>query len=65
MRSLNIAIPDEAATKLAELAAREFRRPKEQAALLIVDGLRRAGLEAELRSDEMVAAVPSVTERRS
>ena len=52
MRSLNVAIPDEAAERLRELAAREFRGPRQQAAILIIEGLRRAGFDVELRSAE-------------
>ena len=45
-------IPDDAATKLAELARREFRAPRQQAAILILAGLQRAGLDPDQRSEE-------------
>jgi len=45
MRSIYIAIPDEAADKLRELARREFRAPRQQAAILVIAGLRRARLD--------------------
>jgi hypothetical protein len=51
MRSIYIAIPDHAATQLRVLASREFRSPRQQAAILF-DGLRRAGLTVELHSKE-------------
>ncbi len=35
---------------LGELAIREYREPDDQAAYLIVDGLRRAGILTEERS---------------
>jgi len=35
---------------LAELAIREYREPADQAAYLIVDGLRRAGILTDDRS---------------
>lgn len=44
MRSLYIAIPDEAALKLRELARRELRAPRQQAAILVLEGLERAEL---------------------
>ena len=44
MRALYVPIPDERARRaLIELAEREFRDPRDQAALLVVEGLRRAG----------------------
>ena len=52
MRSIYIAIPDDAADKLRELARREFRAPWQQAAVLVLAGLRRAGLDPELRSED-------------
>jgi hypothetical protein len=42
MRSLYVPLPSEAVERLRELASREFRDPKAQAAVLILDGLRRA-----------------------
>lgn len=47
MRSIYIAIPDDAADKLRELARREFRAPRQQAAILVLAGLERAGLDSE------------------
>lgn len=46
MRSVYIALPESALDRLAELARREMRDPKAQASWLILDGLRRAGLDA-------------------
>jgi hypothetical protein len=42
VRSFKIAIPDDAADRLRELAAQEYRRPREQAAAIVVAALRRA-----------------------
>ena len=42
-----VPLPEGAAERLRELARREVRDPKEQAAWLILDGLRRAGLDPE------------------
>ena len=47
MTSLYIAIPTEAAEKLRELAQRERRSPRNQAAVLVIAGLARAGLGVE------------------
>ncbi len=46
MRSIYIAIPDDAAAKLRELARREFRAPRQQAAVLVLRGPERAGLDS-------------------
>jgi hypothetical protein len=47
-------IPDDAATKLAELARREFRAPRQQAAILILAGLKSAGLDPDERTTDPV-----------
>ena len=54
MHSIYIAIPDDAADKLRELARREFRAPRQQAAILILAGLKRAGLDPDQRPEEAV-----------
>ncbi|MGA2514284.1 MAG: hypothetical protein ABSG37_11790 [Candidatus Limnocylindrales bacterium] len=61
MRSIYIAISDDAADKLRELAQREFRAPRQQATVLVLEGLRRAGLDPTLPYDE--GAEPSVATR--
>jgi hypothetical protein len=58
MRSINVPLPEDGARQLVELARREFRQPREQAAALIVDGLKRAGLEVESASAERAALAP-------
>ena len=55
MRSIYVPLPEGTADRLRELARRELRDPKEQAAWLILDGLRRAGLDVELESRERAA----------
>jgi len=52
MRTIYVPLPEGAADRLRELADRELRDPKSQAAVLILDGLRRAGLTVELQSKE-------------
>lgn len=54
MRSIYIAIPDEAADQLRELARREFRAPRQQAAILVLEGLERAGLDQGERLNRLV-----------
>lgn len=58
MRSIYVPLPDGAGDRLRELARRELRDPREQAAWLILDGLRRAGMEPEHRAPERVALAP-------
>ena len=55
MRAIYVSLPEGAAEKLLELARREVRDPREQATWLVLDGLRRAGLDPELRTDEVAA----------
>ncbi len=44
MRSIYVPLPEGTADRLWELARRELRDPKAQAAVLILEGLERAGL---------------------
>ncbi len=41
MRTYTIAIPQEAAEKLSALAAREYRRPRDQASILLIEALEQ------------------------
>jgi hypothetical protein len=63
MRSIYIAIPDDAAEKLRELARREFRAPRQQAAILVLAGLKHAGLDADERPEDPVAPPVSTLDR--
>ena len=60
MRSIYIAIPEQAAEQLRSLAAREYRSPRQQAAILLIDGLRKAGFDVELRTAERAALIAPV-----
>jgi hypothetical protein len=42
VRSINLATPDDAAAKLAELARRDYRAPRQQATALLVEAIERA-----------------------
>jgi hypothetical protein len=42
MRRLTIAIPNDAGAKLSELARRDFRAPRHEAAALLVEAIERA-----------------------
>ena len=54
MRSFYVPLPEAAADRLRELATRELRDPKAQAAVLILEGLRRAGLPVDVETAERV-----------
>lgn len=56
MRTLYVPLPDAAVDRLVELARREFREPKAQASVLILEGLRRAGLDPERRPAQAAQA---------
>jgi hypothetical protein len=56
VRSIYVPLPEGATDRLWELARREMRDPKAQAAVLILDGLRRAGLSVESDHRERVVA---------
>jgi predicted transcriptional regulator len=47
MRSITLAIPDATAAKLAELARRQYRAPRQQAAALLVEEIERAWMVAQ------------------
>ncbi len=49
MHSISIAIPAEAADRLRELARRERRSPRQQAAVLVLAGLDREGVAPNSR----------------
>jgi hypothetical protein len=51
MRSLNLAIPEDDAQQLERLAERNFRRPRDEAALLLVNAVRRAALDLTAREE--------------
>ena len=48
MRAIYVPLPEGAADRLRELARREMRDPREQAAWLILAGLKAAGLDIDL-----------------
>jgi hypothetical protein len=52
LHSINLAILEDVARQLERLAEREFRRPRDEAALLLVQAVRRAALDLSLRSEE-------------
>jgi hypothetical protein len=62
MRAIYVPLPEGTADRLRELADRELRDPKSQAAVLILDGLRRAGLAVEETKRER-AALTRVSDR--
>jgi len=58
MRAIYVPLPEGVADRLRELARREMRDPREQAAWLILDGLRRSELDPDLRTSEHKALAP-------
>lgn len=52
MRSLNLVIPEDVAEQLERLAERDFRRPRDEAALLLVQAVRRATLDLSVRPED-------------
>jgi hypothetical protein len=44
MPRLSIVLPEEEHRALCDLAVREWREPRSQAAVLLLEGLRRAGI---------------------
>jgi hypothetical protein len=55
LRTIVVPLPEEATDPLRELARRELRTPKAQACVVILEGLRRAGMDPGLRSGERAA----------
>lgn len=47
MQVLTVAIPDDVNDQLRELAHREFRRPRDQASVLLIEAVRRAVADPE------------------
>jgi hypothetical protein len=45
MRGLTLAIPDDVNDELREIAVREFRRPRDQASVLLIEAIRRVSAE--------------------
>lgn len=58
IRTIVVPVPEDAADQLRDLARRELRTPRAQACLLILEGLRRAGMKPEGRSED--GAPPAV-----
>ena len=47
MRVLTLAIPDDVNDELREIAVREFRRPRDQASVLLIAAIRRVSAEQD------------------
>ncbi len=59
MKSITLAIPENTAAKLAELARRQYRAPRQQAAVMLVEAIERAaGAPTERTAEERYGAVP-------
>ena len=55
-RNIYVKLPGDVADALVRVAGREWRHPKEQAGLLIADGLRRLG---ELPTERALTTAPA------
>lgn len=56
-RSLYVPLRGDVAEALLTLSLREYRHPKEQAAFLVAEGLRRAGLLEDAEPDQVTNRV--------
>ena len=65
MQSIRVVIPDPAAVKLAELAERQYRAPRQQAAILVLAGLERAEQELRQCPDDRVGSGHGAPDRSS
>jgi len=59
MPAFTIRIPADAAGALRDLAAVECRTPRDQAAFLVLQGLRTAALTGRRRQDQSVPSRPT------
>lgn len=64
MRSIYVPLPEGATDRLWTLARREMRDPKAQAAVLILEGLQRAGLPVDLEPREAAEVARQPAARR-
>jgi hypothetical protein len=55
MRPLSLAIPETVGDELDRLAGDSHRRPKEHAALLLIDAIRRAGQDGDASLTSLAA----------
>jgi hypothetical protein len=56
VRNIYVPLPEDAVERLRELATRELRGTKDQAAWLILEGLRRSEEQADRSDRELVGA---------
>ena len=55
MRSIYLAIPEQAADQLRVMATREYRSPRQQAAILLIRALLDLDIEPAVRPAERAA----------
>lgn len=56
MRSITVGLPDDVAERLGELARQALRRPRDQAAILLVDAVARAKRNADRQAGRVADA---------
>ena len=64
MPSVYVRLPEPAREALYELAEREWRDPRDQAELFVMDGLRRAGALPTADHDLTETGSPAAVEAR-
>lgn len=52
MRAIYVPLPERAREALFDLASREYRDPRDQAAMLLVEALRQAGALVDAPADD-------------
>ena len=63
MRPLNVVIPETEADELGRLAQDAHRRPKDHAAVLLIDAIRRAGQDGDAGLGALAAAFEAEGQR--
>jgi hypothetical protein len=63
VESIRVIVPDEVARKLRELAERDYRAPRGQAAVLLIDAVERAAARKPARGPQAQGATPAEPER--
>ena len=59
MESIRVVVPDETARKLRELAERDYRVPRSQAAVLLIEAIERATSREPVSDPQAQSATPS------
>lgn len=55
-KNVSVPLPGDAVEALVDLAVREWRNPRDQAAMFVIEGLRRAGALPEQNNQKQPVA---------